>query len=96
MMTPTEGKIERAFCRWCEKLKLPCEKLGVGIRGWPDRCVVLRNGRVLWVEFKTSKGVLSHQQKFVHLKLRNAGHTVVVARTLEEAIEATEKFDESI
>ena len=93
-MTPTEGKIERAFVRWCDKLKIPCEKITVGKRGWPDRAVLLPKGRVLWIEFKTTEGVLSHQQEFVHRKLRKAGHTVVVCRSLEEAIKATEEFDD--
>ena len=51
----------------------------VGERGWPDT-TFHKNGRVLYVEFKSKTGKQSPQQLLVARRLALAGHTVIVAR----------------
>lgn len=51
----------------------------VSDKGWPDT-TFHKNGRVLYVEFKTKKGKQSPQQIRVAARLARAGHTVIVAR----------------
>jgi hypothetical protein len=47
-------------------------------RGWPDRLVLLPEGRVAFVELKTDKGVLSEIQKHRIATLQKLGHEVHV------------------
>lgn len=54
------------------------------LAGIPDLFIALPGGRVLWVEVKAAKGVLSPQQKAMHAALSDLGHTVVVARGVED------------
>jgi len=56
----------------------------MGETGWPDRLVVLPGRRVLWIELKTPSGKLSKRQVYVHDKLLNLGHRVLVLRSKEE------------
>jgi len=50
--------------------------------GWPDVLLVLRGGRVLWVEVKREKGgVLADVQLAKIDELRRMGHEVIVAET---------------
>lgn len=83
--TRTENSIEQAFLRWCKSQGLRCEKLASTNKGWPDRCVLLPGNKVVWIEFKTPRGVLSPQQEFTHRKMRQAGHVVHVCRSVDEA-----------
>jgi hypothetical protein len=57
-------------------------------RGWPDQAVLLPDNKIVWIEFKTEKGVVSPQQEFIHRKMWKAGHKVYVCRSLESAKEA--------
>lgn len=54
------------------------------LAGIPDLFIALPGGRVLWVEVKAAKGVLSPHQKAMHAALADLGHTVVVARGVED------------
>lgn len=84
-----ENSVEQSFVRWCNRNGLICEKLTSPKKGWPDRCVLLRGAKVVWLEFKHPKGgKLSPHQKSAHEKIRTAGHVVSVPRTVEEAIKA--------
>lgn len=47
-------------------------------RGWPDRIVLLPEGRVAFVELKTDTGVLSEIQKHRIATLQKLGHEVHV------------------
>lgn len=47
-------------------------------RGWPDRIVLLPEGRVAFVELKTDTGVLSEIQKHRIVTLQKLGHEVHV------------------
>lgn len=62
--------------------------------GVPDVCLPVSRGPYvgLWLEFKTGKGKLSEAQEEWHWKLRRQGHAVVVPRSLEEAMDAVERY----
>jgi hypothetical protein len=52
-----------------------------------------RNGELgLFLEFKTNKGAVSEVQKLVFGELKSRGYTVVVVRSLEEAIKAVHNY----
>ena len=51
--------------------------------GIPD-ILLIRNGRVYWIELKTSRGTLSEQQKATGIDLRAAGSSWCVCRSVEE------------
>jgi len=55
--------------------------------GVADICVMLKGGKVIWVELKTAKGRLSPAQKDFRLICRSLGHTYLLARSVSEAID---------
>ena len=74
-----EAALERYFCAevkarggWAIKLN------PLGLRGIPDRLVIMPGGRIIFVELKTDRGRLSKIQKAVHRKLLGLGCTVEV------------------
>ena len=54
------------------------------VAGWPDVGVVLPGGTCVWLEFKSTKGRLSPQQRHIHDLLRALGAEVAVVRSLED------------
>ena len=56
-----------------------------GSRGWPDRLLVLPNGRVVWIEFKRHGGRLTRLQQVRHWTLKEKGHEIEV---FDDALEA--------
>lgn len=63
---------------------------GLGVlAGWPDLQVV-KGGRILLIELKTDKGVVSAAQTKVHKDLTDNGTEVVVVRSLEEFVRVVE------
>lgn len=63
---------------WAIKITSPAQA------GLPDRLVIKRDGRVVWVELKTPRGRVSAIQAKVHTRLRGLGQDVRVVRTAEE------------
>ena len=61
-------------------------------RGVPDRIVITDTGKVLFVELKTEKGVLSKLQKIQIEKLRAFGQKVFVLYGLSEVEEFVKKI----
>ena len=61
--------------------------------GAPDLVVALPNGRVLWLEVKAPKGVLSDNQVLVHERLGEIGHTVYVVRSIDDVKEILHKIN---
>lgn len=92
-MPRLESDLEREVVKWCESRGYLCLKLAIiGLRGFPDRTIIDNDGRVTFVELKKPKGGrLSHQQKLMHTYLRSHSHNVVMARTLEEVIDAVHR-----
>jgi len=81
-----ESYLEQQIVSLTEK-KLGGEALKIeikGRRGWPDRLLVLPNGRVWWIEVKDEKGRLSRQQELRIARLRELGHEVHVVWKLGE------------
>lgn len=63
-----------------------------GNDGVPDRIVILKGGKVLFVELKTSTGRLSPIQRYQIKKLEDLGCKVYVVKGPDEA----EKFIEEV
>lgn len=59
--------------------------------GFPDY-TILREGKVLFIEFKVSTNTLSDIQKEVIAMLLKEGFTVLVLRSYADAVDATMKF----
>ena len=63
------------------------------LAGVPDLCIPLPEGRVVWMELKTSKGVLTNQQKAFHSEMRDFGQEVYTAYGYEQATHILEEID---
>lgn len=74
-----ESDIEQRLCLRLRRAGFLTPKLE-NLPGWPDRLIVGRFGRSIYIEFKTNEGKLSPKQKEVHQQLRDRGHKVIVAR----------------
>lgn len=61
--------------------------------GQPDLVVLVPNGQVLFVELKTPKGVQSGAQKDFQRQAEFMGHTYVIWRSLDDAIEFFKEFN---
>lgn len=81
-----EGIVEQALVRRVKVLGGYCIKL-TGYKGIPDRMCILPEGRVVFVELKSSTGVLAEVQKYWLNYLRLLGHSAVAVNSLE-AIDA--------
>ena len=56
--------------------------------GTPDRYVILRNGKMVWIEVKTQKGRQTpDQQQFQEMIESLTGHYYILARSATEALE---------
>ena len=53
-------------------------------RGWPDRLLLTNDGRVVWIELKRPKGLVSPLQNHFHGKLQEMKFQVEVVRSAEE------------
>jgi hypothetical protein len=62
-------------------------------RGTPDRIVLLRRGRVVWLEVKTASGILSADQVAWHARAAERGHVVRVVKSVTDAINAVREVD---
>jgi hypothetical protein len=78
-MTTPEKTIEQYLVRMCAAREMRCLKVKVvGMKGFPDRMIMLGNGRAFFAETKTSVGVLSPEQKREHARLQREGFQVAV------------------
>ena len=79
-----ERDLEGYFARQCKKKGLMTLKLNVRFsRGWPDRIVVLKDGKVMWVELKKPGAKLSPLQVKVHFELNKWNQEVYVIDSKE-------------
>lgn len=60
--------------------------------GYPDRLVLLPEGRVLWVELKSRGCKPTKLQQLRHAELRRMGHTVEVVDSLDAVAAITERL----
>lgn len=57
------------------------------LKGVPDLCIIMDNGRTIWVEMKRQKnGTLSSVQKEMHSKMNELGHDIIVAYGFRDAV----------
>ena len=89
----SEANLERHFMRevklrggWAIKMN------PIGLRGIPDRLVLMPGGRVIFVELKTDRGRLSKIQQAVHRKLLALGMTVETLKGRGDIDEWLENF----
>jgi len=79
-----ERDLEGYFARQCKKKGLMTLKLNVRFsRGWPDRIVVLKDGKVMWVELKRPGAKLLPLQVKVHFELNKWNQEVYVIDSKE-------------
>lgn len=63
---------------WCIKLN------PIGLRGLPDRMLLLPGGRIYFIELKIKTGRLSRLQEYVHERLRALGFRVLTLWSREQ------------
>ena len=74
-----ESQIEKKYRRKIEELGGLCLKFtSPGYTGVPDRIVLMRDGRMWFVEFKAKGKKPTIRQKFVHEKIKSFGFDVQV------------------
>lgn len=79
-----ESAIEKDACKWAVRNGWMAVKLqDLGNTGWPDRTFI-KNGKVLWVEFKAPGGRLSPKQRVRILAIRAHGGHVLVSDSVAE------------
>lgn len=101
----TEARLQYEIVQWSQDNNYYCfhcpngEKrdlltgnklMAMGVKkGVPDLIYIMDNGRVVWVELKTSKGKLSKsQENFKNMLLqKNQEYLLVQADTLEQAVD---------
>jgi hypothetical protein len=86
-----EAAMQRQFASYCslrglEYLWHRLDRKTGATPGWPDFLVVV-SGKVVFIEFKTSKGRLSDDQQRVQLALQKAGLNTLVTTSASRAIE---------
>lgn len=90
-----EKEIEKKFKKALEaKGCLVYKFASPNCRGVPDRIVITTTGKILFVELKTEKGVLSKLQKVQIKKLLAYGQKVFVLYGLQEVEEFVNNIDD--
>jgi hypothetical protein len=83
----TEARIEKKVVKWCRDNGILTYKfVSPAHRGVPDR-IMMAGGRILFLELKTEKGVLSPLQSHEMHKLHGAGFSSCVAFGYQQAVE---------
>lgn len=80
-----EKEIEREACKFAKRHGWWVAKfVSPGLRGVPDR-IYIRDGNVIFVEYKRPGEVPDEQQKLRHKELREHGVSVFVVDNLKDA-----------
>ena len=66
------------------------------VKGFPDTFIVLMDGIIAFIEFKTEKGVIKPEQKRMHSELKRLGHHCYIVRNYEDFIEILMNYGYSI
>ena len=85
-----ESDIEKRLVAGVENLGGVCLKFGQD--GWPDRLVVLPQGRLIWVELKRPDGELATLQKWRIKTLRRLGQEVENPWTMEQVLDLLKQW----
>lgn len=81
---PRESSVEVAAIKLWLKLGAVAVRKD-GREGWPDRLVLMGNGRHFWAELKTQTGQLRASQVEIKRQLEIGGDLVFVVRSVEDA-----------
>ncbi len=88
-----EGQVEEYLVEKSEERGYLCYKwVSPGRRGVPDR-ILIGNGHVIFVELKSSVGVLSKSQQLMIPRLREHGADVRVIRSRSEVDALLEELE---
>ncbi len=88
-----ETAVERYLVKRVEALGLPCRKFtSPSRRSVFDRVVLLRRGRVIWIETKKPKKTLTEAQQREREFLQAMGHVAYVVDTKALADELIEEI----
>lgn len=80
----SEKSIEKYLVEECKKIGLLCLKYtNPNQVGYPDRLIIMPEGRVIWVELKSKGKKPSQVQEYRHEELRSIGHVVKVISSKE-------------
>ena len=89
-----EDRIEKAFCAWCRSQGFKALKLSLnGRRGFPDRTILLGNGKIVCVELKAPGGQASAHQSNWLTTLRKYGIPCLLTDSLDDAKLFVERED---
>lgn len=89
-----EKDIEKKLKKRIEQIGGECWKFNSGVRGVPDRIIMVR-GALYFVELKRpSGGVLSPLQKYRHKRLKELGQKVIVIDNVEKLERFIQELDE--
>lgn len=94
-MTKLEQEDEDEFCEWIgeKEYGVALKLKGIGFDGWPDRQVMLHNGIIFFIEFKTKIGQTSAQQDHWRSVLEGTlGFKYHVCRSSIEAKRLVKKY----
>lgn len=69
-------------------LRIGSRAIKLCANGTPDIEVLLDGGRSLWIETKVGDKGLTDDQRTWHHKAAALGHTVIVARSVQDAVDA--------
>lgn len=93
-MKESEKLLERKLKREVEKIGGMCIKfLPFSLNGFPDRMCLFPKGRILFVEVKTTKFILSKLQRFMHSKLKALGFKVKIVDTSTHIDEIIKRYE---
>lgn len=84
----SEKLVERRLVEEVNKAGGMCIKLLCShMIGLPDRLCLFKNGRIVFIELKTTGEKPRRIQKYMHEKIRKLGFTVIVIDTVQCVIE---------
>lgn len=87
-----ESTVEKAICAEATKIGWLSLKLLSGLhKGLPDR-MFLKDGKVLFIEFKAPGKKPTKLQYHIHGKFSKAGHTVYVIDDIDKGKELLHEF----
>lgn len=92
-ITPLEGDEENKFKEWCDTVGLLPVKLNItGRVGFPDRMVLGKHSKLLFLEFKRKGKPPRKIQAHIHKDLGKRGFKVFVVESYEDARHICERW----
>lgn len=89
-----ESALQGKIMQWAKRRGYPIQAnrqtknaKGLLTPGWPDITLILPDGKVLFIELKSSRGRLSPEQKHLRLQFMALGHRVHEVRSYKRFLE---------